>query len=303
MTVDRVTDPRIALSVCIPTHNFGPFIGETLRSIVLQMTPKVEVVVLDSASTDDTSRIVAGFQEKHERVRYVYGDRKNGIDRDLAHVASLARGEYCWLFSADDIMREGAIATVLHEIESSRPDLLLCMHSNNSLSMQEIDACHPVLRLDRNTDFFLHDIEQQRRYFSLAQTTEAFFSFMSSLIVRRASWESVPLRDEFVGTCWSHVGRLFELMRTRLHVRFLAQALLARRADNDSFAQHGRVRRFSIAIEGLQNIVEAFWGTDSFQSHEMRRVLRNEFGALVRRRRRRWRDQVSDLSKCASAPL
>jgi predicted GTPase len=37
----------IRLSVCIPTYNFGRFIGETIDSIVRQATEEVEIVVLD----------------------------------------------------------------------------------------------------------------------------------------------------------------------------------------------------------------------------------------------------------------
>lgn len=39
------------LSICIPTYNFGEFIGETLDSIVCQATDETEIVIVDGAST------------------------------------------------------------------------------------------------------------------------------------------------------------------------------------------------------------------------------------------------------------
>ena len=42
------------LSICIATYNRADFIGETLDSIIRQLTDEVEIVVVDGASTDAT---------------------------------------------------------------------------------------------------------------------------------------------------------------------------------------------------------------------------------------------------------
>lgn len=269
-----VEAPR--LSVCIPTYNFGQFIGEALTSVLRQMQPRVEIVVLDSGSTDQTPGVVQQLQLQHACLRYERAAERCGIDRDMARVVQLARGDYCWLFSADDVMEDGALARVLAETDKDQ-DVYVCMHSNDTLSMQPIDAYHPVLRLSEDASFQLADADQQMRYFELALTTEAFFSFMGSLIVRKAAWEAVPLNETFVGTCWAHVARLFELIPKGLSVRFLAAVLLRRRGDNDSFATRGVVRRYALAIEGFQLLSQQFWGSESRQAFHIRRVLRNEF--------------------------
>jgi len=76
---------RVPLSICIPTHNFGAFIGAALESIVSQARPETEIIVLDSASTDDTRQVVESFQRRYENVHYVYADRKNGIDSRMGY--------------------------------------------------------------------------------------------------------------------------------------------------------------------------------------------------------------------------
>lgn len=55
------------VSVVIPTHNYGRFIGAAIESATSQ-TPPAEIVVVDDGSTDETAEVVAGFGE---RVRYV----------------------------------------------------------------------------------------------------------------------------------------------------------------------------------------------------------------------------------------
>jgi abequosyltransferase len=194
----------------------------------------------------------------------------------MARVVQLARGDYCWLFSADDLMEIGALGKVLTEIEKMH-DVYLCMHSNETLEMRTINSSHPVLDLSADTAFEMADPAQQLRYFELAETTEAFFSFISGLIVKKATWDTVPLNELFVGSCWAHVARLFEVMPNGLTVKFLAAALVRRRGDNDSFANRGIVRRYALAIQGYQNLGTRFWGESSRQAYHIRRVLRNEF--------------------------
>ena len=54
---------NIRLSVCIPTYNFGEFIGETLESIVGQATDEVDIIIVDGASTDNTEQVVHQIQK------------------------------------------------------------------------------------------------------------------------------------------------------------------------------------------------------------------------------------------------
>ena len=124
-----------ALSVCIPTYNFGRFIGATLDSIVGQLMDDVEIVVLDGASTDDTARWSGAFQARCPQLRYERLAARGGIDRDMAKSLELASSEYCWLFSSDDIMRPGALRRV-RELIQSGSDLYLGKHTMCTLDMK-----------------------------------------------------------------------------------------------------------------------------------------------------------------------
>lgn len=107
----------LKLSICITTFNRATFIGTTLESILAQLTSDCEVVVLDGASTDDTGRIVSEYARRSNRLRYVRQETNNGIDRDYDGAVEIARGEYCWLMTDDDIMMPGAVAAVLQALQ------------------------------------------------------------------------------------------------------------------------------------------------------------------------------------------
>ena len=69
---------KIKLSVCMPTYNFGNYIGQTLASVIEQIVPGVEIVVLDGGSTDNTPDIVLRYKEECKSLVYYRQDFKGG---------------------------------------------------------------------------------------------------------------------------------------------------------------------------------------------------------------------------------
>ena len=93
-------DPRV--SVVMPTHNYGRFIGEAIESVLAQTFEDFELVVVDDASTDDTLQIVAGYAD--ERIRLLQRDECScsgvaAINDGMA----IARGDLIAVAAADDI--------------------------------------------------------------------------------------------------------------------------------------------------------------------------------------------------------
>lgn len=266
---------NISLSICIPTYNFGPFIKTTLESIVFQLTDNVEIIVLDGASTDNTSDVMNQFKRKYSNIIYYRLKKRGGIDYDMAKAVELAHGEYCWLFSADDVMRPGSIEKVLSQIKS-RQDVFLCKHMKCSFDMK-IRGEYPVFKTNKSVEFNLADLSDRRRYFKLAETSEAFFSFCGGIIIKKLKWDSVPINEAFVGSCWAHAARIFDVLPMGLSLKYLAEPLLNRRGGNDSFSDKGIVNRCRIGIEGYHNIGDVFFGHKSFEAYHIRRVIRNEY--------------------------
>lgn len=264
----------IDLSVCIPVYNCGEFLSDALDSILAQCGPGVEVIVYDGGSTDMTPEVM----RSHARpgLHYHRAATRGGIDADLASCVSLARGEYCWLFSGDDVMRPGAMAAAFEQI-SSGADVMVCRHTLCDLKMRGRREYAVLLPVSEPLSVDMGDRLQRHAWFARAATSEAFFSFLSGLIVRRSTWHRGHLEPAFVGSCWAHVVRLLALVPDGLKVAYVPQIWLDQRGENDSFAAAGMVNRFRIAIEGFHAIGDALFGHDSAEAFHMRRVLRFEF--------------------------
>lgn len=275
----------VRLSICIPTYNFGAFIGDTLASIVPQLTDGVEVVVLDGGSTDDTADVVASFQRLGEAVHYHRQEARGGIDRDMLRTVELAHGEYCWIFCADDVMKADAVQQVLQRLGSGC-DLYLCGFTLCTYEMEPVRE-HPVARIATDREFDLSSERERREYFGCAQTTVAFFSFAGSLIVRKESWDAAGPDEEFIGSLWAHVAQILRMIPRGLRLHYIAASLLFKRTDNDSFMDHGILDRYAKAVDGYHRLASAYFPPHSQEATDIRRVITNEFPVDAARREAR----------------
>jgi abequosyltransferase len=281
--------------VCIPVYNFGPFIGQTLDSILSQsgLDDEVEVLVVDGASTDNTREVIAAYKNQWPALQYIRLAKRGGIDADIAESIRLAKGDYCWLFSGDDLMRAGAMARALKWLDQSH-DVYVCKHTNCDRNMNAPRE-HPVFSTDNVRIAELSNPEQRLNYLADGVTTEALFSFMSTLLIRRSKWASVECPAVFMGGCWAHAARLLEAAKSQLRVCYVGEVWLDKRGDNDSFLDKGIVNRLRIAIDGYQNIVNQYFGPTSLEAFHVRRYLRNDLTLPVWMHAKRRTTQAPDI--------
>jgi glycosyltransferase involved in cell wall biosynthesis len=90
------------VSVIIPAFNAGSYIDEALRSALAQTYPKVELIVVDDASTDDTGARVAAYAPRVHCIRHARSSGSASAPRNTGMHHS--RGEYICFLDADDIM-------------------------------------------------------------------------------------------------------------------------------------------------------------------------------------------------------
>ncbi|MDP2804660.1 MAG: glycosyltransferase family 2 protein [Gallionellaceae bacterium] len=263
------------LSICIPTYNFGPFIGQTLDSILPQITEAVEIIVLDGGSTDETRGVVEARQRDYSQLKYFHQNFRGGIDRDIEKVVSLARGKYCWLFSADDIMLPNAICKLIDAIQSN-DDVYLCEHVLCNLEMEHISDYPLFNNVSHQRLFDLTMASQKKEYFCLARTSEVFFSFLAGPIFKKEIWDKASVPESFRGTCWIVAGHLLSMIPSGIKINYLGEAFLYKREGNDSFSNGSLVNRCKIGIENFQFIANSVFGELSEEAFHIRRVLHRD---------------------------
>lgn len=264
------------LSIAIPVYNFGAFLPECLESLLDEsFESNVEVLVFDGCSTDDTQLVVRSYQQNYPNLRYVKAVKKGGIDFDMAKSVELVSSRYCWLFSGDDIIRPQSIKSILSTIEKCESDLILCRHNECHNDLNVIKDW-PVLDIEEDRVFQLDDEQERSEYLSLALTSEAFFSFMGSLIVKRETWLREQLNPDLDGSHWAHIGRLWSLTKSPFKLYYMHEVILDRRGGNDSFSKDGMLSRLRIQISGLLNAIGTVFAKKSDVVQNLKRVIKAE---------------------------
>jgi abequosyltransferase len=271
MTVDH----PIRLSVCIPTYNRAAFIAETLESVLSQTNGAVEVVVVDGASTDETADVITSFQRRFANLVYHRGQCNMGVDKDMATAVDLARGEYCWLMSSDDLVKPGAISKMVDEINSGA-DIYLCNVTLCSSAMRPIRDTKFLSDLRSGDLFDLGNRKQFLTYLNLAASNNALFCYMSSIAFRRACWLAVDYNERFTNTGYAHVFRLFSFIKKRCLVKYVPSALVLNRSGNDSFSSQGIEKRYMLDFDGYLLLANELFGLDPQIKSEFLRVMTRE---------------------------
>ena len=125
------------LSIIIPTKNRDMFLKETLYNIYSGLTERVEVVIIDGMSKDNTKSIVQDFFESHSDLKYIEMETAEGFDKELDIGVQSAKGKYCWVFSDDDIIYGNDINNVVKFLENCQNlDVLLV---NSSIWNKELN--------------------------------------------------------------------------------------------------------------------------------------------------------------------
>jgi glycosyltransferase involved in cell wall biosynthesis len=182
------------VSAVIPTHNHGALVPDAVESALAQTWPRVEVIVVDDGSTDDTLARLGRFEGRITVIRQEH--LGPAVARNAGIRAS--RGEWVGFLDSDDLWMPEKIARCLAALEDAR----------------DADVAYTAVRI--------HELDTGRQY-PLPQYTmsgnlarDLFLECKgvntSTLVVRRAALDKVGLFDEefFRAQDWDLMVRLAE---------------------------------------------------------------------------------------------
>jgi len=112
--------PEPLVSVVIPAYNAARLIPEAIDSVLAQTYKRLEVIVVDDGSTDDTRSRVRAYGG----VRYVWQRNSGGVSAPRNHGLRVAHGDLVAFLDADDLMAPRRIETVVR-VMSQHPDVAL----------------------------------------------------------------------------------------------------------------------------------------------------------------------------------
>jgi GT2 family glycosyltransferase len=197
------------VSIVTPSLNQGRFIEAAIRSVQGQDYPRIEHLVIDGASRDQTLEILPRYSPPLRWISQPDPGQTYAINRGFR----MASGDILSWLNADDLLLPGSVAAVVDVFRSDRDTMMVYGDG------QFIDAGGQRLQPFRFTEPF-----NLRRLIEVHD-----YILQPAAFVRREALEAVGYLDESFKWCmdwdlWIRVGRRFRveylpmpLAQVRLH--------------------------------------------------------------------------------------
>jgi glycosyltransferase involved in cell wall biosynthesis len=89
------------ISIITPSYNQGPFIEATIQSVLSQAYPRVEYIIVDGGSTDNTLSVIDRYRDK---IHLVISEKDNGQSDAINKGFRRATGDLVGWINSDDIL-------------------------------------------------------------------------------------------------------------------------------------------------------------------------------------------------------
>jgi abequosyltransferase len=114
-------------TIAIPTYNRASYLDVCLSNIVRQLSgyeSRIELIVSNNCSTDDTDAVVKRYLEQGVAINYVRNSENIGVDRNFLQCFNLARGKYVVIFGDDDVFLEGSLEAIMKLLQDDEYGLV-----------------------------------------------------------------------------------------------------------------------------------------------------------------------------------
>lgn len=230
------------VSVCMATYNGAKFVERQLDTVLKQLKPDDEVIIVDDGSKDGTVQII----------REVYGNRVQvfvnvtnlGAIKSFEKAISLAKGDILFLCDQDDLWEEQKVETVLKAFEEQNADLVV---HDATVVDGNLEMIHPSWN-----DYNHNNIKQGIVGNILKNAyTGAFMAFKKELVTKIVPFPAtIEMHDQWIALV---------SMKKKKKIVFIDQPLM-------KYVRHGgnvtgmRKRSLSTQLKGRLRMISALAG-------------------------------------------
>ena len=119
-------DERVpTVSLGLPVFNGENYLAEAIESILGQTYGDFELIISDNASTDGTEKIVLGYADADDRIRYHRNPTNIGGSRNQTLTMEMSRGRYYRMAAHDDFIAPTFLEECVKVLDA-RPEVVIC---------------------------------------------------------------------------------------------------------------------------------------------------------------------------------
>jgi abequosyltransferase len=255
--LQQLAGARPLLTIAIPTYNRAPFLRELLVVLYEQLLsePRVELMISDNASIDETPVVVQEYRDRGLQLRYQRNASNQGADSNILSCFEQARGKYVWIMGDDDLLVTDAIHKIVSYLDGKEYDLVYV----NSYSFEGPNAPRALSASKKPVE-----IENPKTF---VRQVHVFLTFISGNIVNKDRvMASKPGRlSSLVGTSLVQLGWIYTALNGYARGLYVHEKLVGMRINNT-----GGYRLLQVFGPNLKEITEKW-----LQNPAMKRLIIN----------------------------
>lgn len=103
------------VTIITPTYNRASYLDETIKSVLRQNYSKIDYIVIDDGSTDNTQDVLAKYLDKITCVHQSNIGETRTVNKGIA----MAKGEIICIVNSDDPLLPGAIEKAVKTLKKN----------------------------------------------------------------------------------------------------------------------------------------------------------------------------------------
>jgi len=123
MQLQRHHNDRPLISIITIVLNGDKYLEQTIQSVIYQSYKKIEYIVIDGASTDNSLKIINNYKSK---IDCCLSEKDDGIADAMNKGIKLASGDYVMFLHADDYLWDRQCIALTIPLLKESIDLLIC---------------------------------------------------------------------------------------------------------------------------------------------------------------------------------
>lgn len=138
------------VTVVCSCFNHSNFVIKSLKSVLNQSYKKIQLIVIDDFSSDNSVTVIEDFIQKYPEIIFIKNTNNLGLTKSFNRAMQLARGKYIIDLAADDVLLPHCIETQLELFKTSQYENLVIVYGNAELISEKGEHLSYYFDVDSN---------------------------------------------------------------------------------------------------------------------------------------------------------
>ena len=153
------------ISIIIPVYNSENFIGDCIKSVLVQNFDKkeYEIIIIDDCSTDKTFNLCRKYKKKYSSIKLIKNNKNYGVSFTRNKAVNIAKGKYIMFIDSDDLLEKKSLKKIFKKIKENNPDFIMSLQMSQ---MEKKKYFKKILSTNKSTKSLLNFLKKRKRNYS-----------------------------------------------------------------------------------------------------------------------------------------